>query len=436
MKEIQVGLIGLGTVGTGVAKILFEKAEHLQSMIGLPLRLKKIADLDLEKDRGLPIPPGILTDRAQAILDDPDISIVIELIGGLEPAGAFIIEALKKGKHVVTANKALLAQKGDEIFGEAVRSRADVGFEASVCGGIPVILALKQGLVANEIESIHGIVNGTSNYILTQMTEAGLPYEEALKEAQAKGYAEADPTLDVEGWDTLHKLAILMHLAYGAPLGKEPIFVEGITGITPLDITYAREFGYRIKLLAVCRKDGNFLEARVHPAMIPSGHMLANVQGAYNALYIHGDSVGDILLYGQGAGMMPTASAVVSDLVEIGRNLANGIARRIPPALSARGFQKKGLALKPFSDVVARYYIRFSALDSPGVLSSISGILGSHRISIASVIQKGRGISSSVPIVMMSHEAKESDVQEAIKEIDRLPVITSRTVIIRVEAPD
>jgi homoserine dehydrogenase len=219
-------------------------------------------------------------------------------------------------------------------------------------------------------------------------------------------------------------------------LGKEPIFVEGITGISPLDITYAREFGYRIKLLAVCRQDGNFLEARVHPAMIPSGHMLANVQGAYNALYIHGDSAGDILLYGQGAGMMPTASAVVSDLVEIGRNLANGIARRIPPALSARGFQKKGLALKPFSEVVARYYIRFSALDSPGVLSSISGILGSHRISIASVIQKGRGISSSVPIVMMSHEAKESDVQEAIKEIDRLPVITSRTVIIRVEAPE
>jgi homoserine dehydrogenase len=433
MKEIQIGLIGFGTVGTGVVKILLEKEGLIQSLVGAPLKLKRIADLDLKSDRGIRIPEGLLVDRAAEILDDPDISIVIELIGGLEPARGFILEALAKGKHVVTANKALLAHKGDEIFQKASECKLDIGFEASVCGGIPVILALQQGVVANEIESMMGILNGTSNFILTQMTEEGLPYPVALKEAQKRGFAEADPTLDVEGLDAVHKLSILMNLAYEAPLNSQAPFVEGITRIGPWDIAFAREFGYCIKLLAICRKEGNLLEARVHPTMIPKNHMLANVQGAYNALFICGEFVGDILLYGQGAGMMPTGSAVVSDLVNIGRNVNKGITQRISHNRSLQGFQKKGLAFKPFSEVTTHYYFRFSALDSPGVLSTIAGILGTHQISIASVIQKGRELGGSVPIVMMTHEARESGVQEAIREIDNLPVIKDKTVIIRVE---
>ena len=433
MKEIQIGLIGFGTVGTGVVKILLEKEALLASLVGAPLKLKRIADLDLKRDRGVLVPQGILVDQADQILEDPEISIVIELVGGLEPARSFILKALEKGKHVVTANKALLAHKGEEIFQKARDCKLDIGFEASVCGGIPVILALQQGIVANEIESILGIFNGTSNFILTQMTEGGLPYSEALKEAQQRGFAEADPTLDVEGMDTAHKLSILMHLAYGAPLDPKGLFVEGITRIGPLDIAFAREFGYCIKLLALCRKEGKLLEARVHPTMIPKVHMLANVKGAYNALYICGDSVGDILLYGQGAGMMPTGSAVVSDLVNIGRNINKEITQRIPPDLSSRGFKEKGLALKSFSELITHYYFRFSALDHPGVLSKIAGILGAHKISIASVIQKGRKLDGPVAIVMMTHEAQESDVQKAVQEIDLLKEITDQTVIIRVE---
>ena len=342
MKEIQIGLIGFGTVGTGVVKILLEKEALLASLVGTPLKLKRIADLDIKRDRGILVPQGILVDQADQILEDPEISIVIELVGGLEPARSFILKALEKGKHVVTANKALLAHKGDEIFQKAGDCKLDIGFEASVCGGIPVILALQQGIVANEIESILGIFNGTSNFILTQMTEGELPYSEALKEAQQRGFAEADPTLDVEGLDTAHKLSILMHLAYGTPLDPKGFFVEGITRIGPLDIAFAREFGYCIKLLAICRKEGKLLEARIHPTMIPKAHMLANVKGAYNALYICGDSVGDILLYGQGAGMMPTGSAVVSDLVNIGRNINKEITQRIPRTLRPGVLKKKG----------------------------------------------------------------------------------------------
>ncbi|HMK64500.1 MAG TPA: homoserine dehydrogenase [Thermodesulfobacteriota bacterium] len=433
MKEIQVGLIGLGTVGTGVAKLLLEKGESLKHLIGGSLRLKKIADVDLERDRGLSLPPGVLVNQADQILDDPDIDIVIELIGGLEPARSFILKALDRGKHVITANKALLAHKGQELFVKAAEKKLDIGFEASVCGGIPAILTFQQGLVANEIESILGIFNGTSNFILSRMTEDRLPYSEALKEAQKLGYAEADPTLDVEGMDTAHKLSILMHLAYGTPLDPDALFVEGITRIGSVDITFADELGYCLKLLAICRKEGTSLEARVQPTMIPKRHMLAGVQGAYNALFIRGDAVGDILLYGQGAGMMPTGSAVVSDLVNLGRNINKGISERIPTKWSNGNVCRTLLELKPFAEVVTHYYLRFSALDQPNVLATIAGILGNHGISIASVIQKGRRRGGAVPIVMMTHEAKESAMQMAIQEIDRLPVIADRTMIIRVE---
>jgi homoserine dehydrogenase len=433
MKEIQVGLIGLGTVGTGVVKLLQEKGDSLEHLIGSPLRLKKIADVDLERDRGISLPPDVLVNQADQILDDPDIDIVIELIGGLEPARSFILKALDKGKHVITANKALLAHKGQELFVKAAEKKLDIGFEASVCGGIPAILTFQQGLVANEIESILGIFNGTSNFILSRMTDDRLPYREALKEAQQLGYAEADPTLDVEGMDTAHKLSILMHLAYGTPLDPEAIFVEGITRIGSVDITFADQLGYCLKLLAICRKEGASLEARVQPTMIPKRHMLAGVQGAYNALFIRGDAVGDILLYGQGAGMMPTGSAVVSDLVNLCRNINKGISQRIPTEWSNGNIRRTLLELKPFAEVVTHYYLRFSAMDQPNVLATIAGILGNHGISIASVIQKGRRRGGAVPIVMMTHEAKESAMQMAIQEIDRLPVIADRTMIIRVE---
>jgi homoserine dehydrogenase len=433
--EIQIGLIGLGTVGSGVAAILKQKEKSLQALVGRRLVLKKIAELNPQRAREMHIPAEIMTARAEDILEDPEIEIVVELIGGIEPARTFIRKALQNGKHVVTANKALLAEAGNALFQTAQEQRRHIGFEGSVCGGIPIILALRQGLVANEIESIFGIMNGTSNFILSRMTEEGQPYAQALQEAQRLGYAEADPTLDVEGHDTAHKLAILMHLAYGLPMDLQVIPTEGITRITPLDLAFAREFGYRVKLLAICRKEEGLVEARVHPTMIPVSHMLSNVSGAYNALFIHGDAVGDILLYGQGAGMLPTGSAVVSDLVDIGRNINQGITRRI--ARSSVPPEERGapLGIKPFAEIETHYYFRISALDRPGVLSKVSGILGEHGISIASVIQKGRDQEGSVPIVMMIHGAREKAVQEAIGKIDRLPVITDRTMIIRVEDP-
>ncbi|MBI5582757.1 MAG: homoserine dehydrogenase [Deltaproteobacteria bacterium] len=434
-KAIQIGLIGLGTVGSGVATILKAKEKSLEALVGRRLVLKKIAELNPERARALGIPEEILTARAEDILEDPEIQIVIELIGGKEPAKTFIRQALLAGKHVVTANKALLAEAGNELFLTAREQDRHIGFEASVCGGIPIILALRQGLVANEIESIFGIMNGTSNFILSRMTEEGQPYQQALEEAQKLGYAEADPTLDVEGHDTAHKLAILMHLAYGLPMDLSVIHTEGITRITPLDLAFAREFGYRVKLLAICRKENGLVEARVHPTMIPVSHMLSNVSGAYNALFIHGDAVGDILLYGLGAGMMPTGSAVVSDLVDIGRNINLGITRRIPRSSVSPEERGAPLAVKPFEEIETHYYCRISALDRPGVLSKVSGILGEHGISIASVIQKGRDQEGAVPIVMMTHGAQEKALQEAIGRIDQLPFITDRTMVIRVEDP-
>jgi homoserine dehydrogenase len=434
-EAIQIGLIGLGTVGSGVATILKEKEKGLQAQVGRRLALKRIAELNPERARELGIPEAMLTIRAEDILEDPEIQIVIELIGGIEPAQTFIRRALLAGKHVVTANKALLAEAGNELFQTAQEQGRHIGFEASVCGGIPIILALRQGLVANEIESIFGIMNGTSNFILSRMTEEGQPYQQALEEAQKLGYAEADPTLDVEGHDTAHKLAIIMHLAYGLPMDLKVIHTEGITRITPLDLAFAREFGYRVKLLAICRKENGLVEARVHPTMIPVGHMLSNVSGAYNALFIHGDAVGDILLYGLGAGMMPTGSAVVSDLVDIGRNINQGISRRILRSSVSPEERGAPLGVKPFEEIETHYYCRISALDRPGVLSRVSGILSEHQISIASVIQKGRDQEGAVPIVMMIHKAREKAVQEAIGRIDQLPFVTDRTMIIRVEDP-
>jgi homoserine dehydrogenase len=433
MKEVKVGLIGFGTVGSGVVKILQKNSKLIEKRMGAKIVLKRIADIDVKTDRGVKLRPGILTTKADDVIKDPEINIVMELIGGIEPAKTFILKAIRNGKHIITANKALLALYGDEIFRAAHRSGVDVNFEASVGGGIPLIRSIKEGLVANRIHSIFGILNGTSNYILSKMTDEGRSFKEVLREAQEKGYAEADPTYDIEGIDAAHKLAILIRLAFGTSIQFKEIFIGGISEITPLDIQFGREFGYRIKLLAITKTDQGKIEARVHPTLIPEGHLLSTVEGVFNAIYIKGDAIGPTLFYGQGAGQMPTGSAVVSDLVELGRNLLVQTHGRRVPLLSYQESAIEKIPLKKMGDVVMRFYMRFSALDRPGVLSRISGILGKNEISISAVIQKGRQINGAVPIVMMTHEAKEENVHRALREIDRLNVILGKTIFIRVE---
>jgi|YNPNPStandDraft_1061719.scaffolds.fasta_scaffold04268_8 homoserine dehydrogenase len=433
MDKICIGLIGFGTVGTGVVRLLKENRDIIKARLGAELVLRRIADLDLERDRGVRVEPELLVRDASVVLEDPDISIVVELVGGEEPARSFILRALESGKHVVTANKALLASRGNEIFEAAQRNRVDVAFEGSVAGGIPIIRCLKEGLAANAIVRMQGIVNGTSNYILTEMTERGEDFEAVLAEAQRMGYAEADPTLDVEGIDAAHKLSILVALAYGAQIQLDGIYVEGISRIEPLDISFALELGYKIKLLALSKKDGEELEARVHPTMVPMGSPMSTVDGVYNALHIEGDAVGSTFFYGMGAGMMPTASAVVSDLMELARNIIKGISQRVP-SLSYQWGELRRPRIRPMEEVVTNYYLRFSALDRPGVLAAISGILAKYGISILSVVQKGRRVAGGeVPIVMMTHEAKEAGIRKALEEIEALPVTVGKTQLIRVE---
>ena len=432
MKKISVGLLGFGTVGSGMAKILLQNSQVIESRLGATLALKWIADLDLETDRGVAVDNGVLTTDAGEVINDPEVDIVVELIGGYDAAKRFILQAIENGKHVVTANKALLAAHGDEIFSAASQKGVEVGFEASVGGGIPLIRSIKEGLVANRIRGLFGILNGTANYILTKMTDEGSPFSEVLKEAQALGYAEADPTFDVEGIDAAHKLTILLAIAYGVPIDFEAVYTEGISKITPLDIRAMKEFGYRIKLLGISKDDGQAIEARVHPTLIPEDTMLANVNEAYNALYIKGDAVGNVMLYGPGAGMMPTGSAVVSDLVDVARNIMKGAVGRVP----SLGHQPAGIKprrIKSIEELDTEYYFRFSAEDRPGVLSKISGILGKHEISIKSVHQQGRDFVGAVPIVMITHEAREAAVQAALSEIDQLGVVKDETVLIRIE---
>jgi homoserine dehydrogenase len=435
MREILIGLIGLGTVGCGLVKVLQDNEKVLAERIGARLRLKRIVDIDLERPRPVTVPREMLSTRIEDIFEDEDIKIVVELMGGMEPARSFLLEAMRRGKHVVTANKALLAVHGSELFALAQKQQVSIGFEGAVGGGIPLIRALREGLVANRIDHIYGILNGTANYILSRMSRQGITFAKALKEAQAHGFAEADPRLDVEGVDAAHKIAILSALAYCCEVDFSQVYLEGITKIDPLDIEFAKDFGYQIKLLAISRCDGERIEVRVHPTMIHREHMLAKVEGVYNAIHISGDAVGDIMLYGLGAGMMPTGSAVASDLVELARNLLAGNAVRIPP-LACRQEAVKCLQVKPMDELVMNYYFRFSAVDRPGVLSMIAGILGKHEISISSVIQKGRQTKGPVPVVMMTHEARERDVRLALAEIDRLKVVTAPTLLIRVENRD
>jgi homoserine dehydrogenase len=433
MKTISLGLIGFGTIGSGVVKLLQDNGTLIEKRLGARLVLKKIADLDITTPRVVSVKKTLLTTDAQAILNDPDIGIVIELMGGYEPARSFILRAMRNGKHVVTANKALLATHGDEIFRAAERAGVNIGFEASVGGTIPLIKTLKESLVGNRIQSIFGILNGTSNYILTKMTDEGKPFDEVLKEAQALGFAEADPRFDIEGVDAAHKLAITLSLAYGKRVRFDDLHREGISGISQQDIEFAKELGYRIKLLAIAIRHEDLVEARLHPTMIPYDHLLSSVGSNFNACHITGDASDSVFLYGQGAGMMPTASAVMSDIVDISREILKGISGRVP-SRSLRESVIDDIKLMPFDEIETNYYFRFSALDRPGVLSKISGILGKNNISIASVIQKGRKQGGgAVPVVMTTHRARERDVRCALGEIDDLDIVQAGTVLIRIE---
>lgn len=432
MKQIRIGLLGFGTVGAGVARILYENGALIRSRLGAELILKKIADLDVERDRGVPVPEGVLTTDAKAVVDDPEIDIVLEMIGGQSAAKELMLRALEAGKQVITANKALLASQGKALFRAAAQNGVDLFYEASVGGCMPIIKTIRESLVGNRIQAFSGILNGTCNYILTKITKEGVAFETALAEAQARGYAEADPTLDVEGLDTAHKLAILASISYGTEIDLREVYIEGVTRITPMDIELAEQFGYRIKLLAISKIRNAGIEARVHPTMIPCNDMLSNVNGTLNAVKITGDAVGDILLYGHGAGMMPTASAVISDTVEAARNLMRGGAGRVP-LLSYQMDEIRKIPVLPVQEIRTHYYFRFSVLDRPGVLSKIAGILGENTISIKSVHQKGRKSEGSVPIVMLTHRAKEADVQKALSEIRGLDIVTAMPVLIRIE---
>ncbi|MBN2706358.1 MAG: homoserine dehydrogenase [Deltaproteobacteria bacterium] len=434
MRKINVGLIGFGTIGAGVAKLLLENRQAIRERLGAELNLLKIADLDITTDRGVLLPDNLLTTNVKELIGNPEIEIIIELIGGYEPARSFVAQALACGQSVVTANKALLARHGNELFSLAREKGVDFYYEASVGGGIPIIKVMREALAGNKINSVCGILNGTCNYILTKMGDEGADFAQALKNAQDLGYAEADPTFDIEGIDTAHKLSILTALAFATPIACDQIHVEGISAVKPVDFAFAREFGYKIKLLAIAKKENDTIETRVHPTMIPEKHMLAKIDGVFNAVFVNADALGPSLYYGRGAGMMATASAVVGDLVDIARNLIGGFVQRVPTL----GFQPeaiKGCPYRPMSEIISQYYLRFSAHDKTSVLSKIAGILGENQISIASCIQQGRSPNGdTVPIVMQTYKAREKDLRQALAAIDRLPIIAAPTAVIRMES--
>jgi homoserine dehydrogenase len=433
---INVGLLGYGHIGAGVAKILSLEDSLICQKLGCPLRLVKAVVRDLRAQRQFPPPPGLLTVNPYEVVGREDIQIVVEVMGGIEPARSLILESLAKGQYVVTANKALLATKGQEIFEKAAQAGRDVMFEAAVAGAIPIIRTLKEGLSANRILNLFGILNGTTNYILTRMSQDLVSFDEALKEAQKEGYAEADPSSDVNGLDAAHKLILLTALAYGILPRLEDIHVEGISQIEPIDFTFAAEFGCVIKLLALASQNGSDgrLEVKLHPAMLPKNHLLAGVSGVMNAVVIRGHASGDIFFSGAGAGMMPTASSVVGDIIEIARALGSGTSSTHLRTPSLGWQSLKGEMVKPMSETWSNFYLRCTVLDRPGVLSSISGVFSRHGISIAQVIQKDSNQKKGeVSLVMMTHNAQEKDVNEALLEIEKLEMMTEKTRLIRVE---
>jgi len=432
MGSIKVGLLGFGTIGTGVVRVFQQNAELLEKRLGQPVELVRIVDLDLTSDRGVQVAEGLLTSDVEAVLQDPEIDIVIELIGGYEPAKSFILKAINNGKHIVTANKALMAVHGQEILAAASEKEVQVMFEAAVGGGIPIISAIKENLCANRFSNVLGILNGTCNFILTKMTQEGLDFAPVLQEAQQLGYAEADPTFDIEGVDTAHKIALLAALCFGTRVDFSQVYTEGITNVDGIDIQFATQMGYKIKLLAIGKNDDEQIEVRVHPTMIPNSYQLAEVDGVFNAVRLSGNFLGPAMFYGSGAGMDATASAVMGDVMAIARDIRAG-ARMGAPIMGYCADRTAALPIKAMSELVSRYYLRFTTVDQPGVLAQIAGILGKYDISIQSMIQPERHAADAVPIVLMTHEARESNVTKALAEIDRLEIVQLPTRLIRVE---
>ena len=427
MKTVGVAVIGFGTVGAGVVRILLEDGDRLAAATGCRLVLRAVCDSDLRRPRNVEAPPELLTDNVERIIADKDVSIAVETVGGTTFAVDLMKRLLAAGKDVVTANKAALAERGPELFAAAREAGRSISFEASVAAGIPIIRAIRDGLLANRITGVTGILNGTCNYILTRMTSTGAPYEDALREAQAKGYAEADPHLDVSGEDARHKLAILGGLAFGANVRLDDVYVEGIAGIDPQDITFGGRLGYVLKLLAIGRCADGALSLRVHPTFVPAASPLATVGDAYNAVLVHGHAVGDTFYYGPGAGQMPTASSIVADVVDAALGRARTTFENVA-WLSGRGTT---VPVKPIQEVDTRYYLRFDVLDEPGVLASLAGILGKYRISVASVLQEESSDPASVPVVVTAHRAREGNFASAMAEIRRLPAVVGRAVGIR-----
>jgi homoserine dehydrogenase len=431
-KSIRVGLIGFGTIGTGVVRLLQRQRGAIREKLGIGLDLVRIADVDTRRDRGVKLGQGVLVGDAKLILGDPTVDVVIELMGGTGLARRFVLEALAAGKDVVTANKALLAHHGDEIFRAAEKGGSEIGFEASVGGGIPIIRTLKEGLCGDRNQAVYGIVNGTSNYILSRMSEGAGEFAEVLRSAQADGLAEADPSFDVDGIDAAHKLTLLIQLAFGVRLPVTEVSVEGIRHVSQADIAFAREFGYAIKSLAVAKRRGDRLEASVRPTMVSRRHPLADVNGALNAIAVQGEALGGSMYVGAGAGMMPTATAVVADLMDVARNRLHGCRGRVAPL----GYPiRSQTRIRPVAidDLHGEHYLRFMVVDRPGVLGRIAGILGEHDVSIASVIQREREHGRVVPVVIRTHDVAERALRGAVRAIDRLAVVRTRTTVIRIE---
>jgi len=429
---INIGLLGCGTVGSGVVKLIEQNNYTISQKIGSDIRIKKVMELDREKCLRLGLSEEMICRSIDDIVNDEEIDIVVELIGGVDTACGFILAAMSKGKHVVTANKDLIALRGEELFAAAKEHNVDFYFEASVGGGIPIITPMKQSLAANSIQQVIGILNGTTNYILTKMSNEGRPYEEVLAEAQRLGYAEADPTSDVEGLDAARKIAILASIAFNSRVTFNDVYAEGITRITPEDIRYAREMGYVIKLLAIAKQENEEIMVKVHPAFIPLEHPLANVNDAFNAVFIRGDAVGDVMLYGRGAGQMPTASAVVGDIIEIGRNIIHQSNARI----GCTCFEHKNIM--NINDMHSQFYIRMVVKDRPGVLAGIAGVFGNNNVSIASVLQKGnrKDLNDMAELVLITHKVKEQDLHDALTVLQGMSIVGGINNVIRLEGND
>jgi len=433
MKPINIGLLGIGTVGGGTFTVLDRNREEISRRAGCDLTMKMVADKEVDKARRIVAGRVTVTADAMEVVNHPDIDIVVELIGGTTVAKELILKAITAGKHIVTANKALLARHGNEIFAAAQKKDVMVAFEAAVGGGIPIIKSLREGLSANRIEWIAGIVNGTCNFILSEMRERGASFEDVLKEAQRRGYAEADPTFDIEGVDAAHKTTIMAAIGFGIPMRFESAYVEGITRLTREDIRYAEELGYRIKLLGITRRRGKGIELRVHPTLVPARRLIASVEGVMNAILVKGDAVGQTMYYGAGAGAEPTASAVVADLVDVGRMLTADPEHRVPHL----AFQPGRLAdtpILPMGEVETRCYLRMKVQDKPGVLADITRILADLRISIEAMVQKEPRLGEvEVDIIMLTHMTVEKNVDAAISKIEKLPVVVGNVVRIRLE---